>query len=136
MKEAIIGGLVLSAVTATCFIAYNHPTKYRQCLPWAGLVAFLIMLMLCCWNGLVGFFMVVAHDAGMPFVVDAKPALDAIQSAYTRLIIPWWGVMICWLYFGFMYSLKLVAALKDAPKPITQSAWVSEPQSRKRSRKK
>lgn len=135
MKEAIIGGLVLSAVTGTCFIAYNHSSKYRQFLPWAGLLAFLIMMCLGCWNVVVVFFMHRVHEAGLPFVVESERALGAIQSTLSSLLLPWWGLVLPWLYFGFMWSLKLITGLKEPEEGRKTAAEnVSFPKTQKKGR--
>jgi len=136
MKEAIIGGLVLSAVTGICFIAYNHPSKYLKFLPWVGVLAFLIMMCLGCWNVAVMLFSHRVHLAGLPFVVEAKPALDAIQSSLYGLLLPWWGMALPGLCFGFMWSLKLITGLKETEevrKAATESVALPKTQKARRS---
>jgi hypothetical protein len=93
------------------------------------------MVCLGCWNVLVVFFMHRVHEAGLPFVVESERALHAINSTLTGLLVPWWAMILPWLYFGFMWSLKLVTGLKETEEGRTGIAEsLSSPKAHKKPR--
>ena len=111
MKEAIISGLALAAISGATFVAYNHPAAYYSAARRIGwvLLAIFIGSFLFMFSGSIYLIALTPHLA----FPDAKRIIDDFDKSMQKDISLVWAVLIGLMVFGSF--LSWVAKLKHTP---------------------